>query len=350
MRNLLRGRKKYFLIAFLIFLVLGWLFFIRTGDKEEIKIAKAERKDVVQYVSASGVLDGGETANLRFQLGGRLVYLGVKEGDTVLKNQLVAALDSTQASISLQQAKNTLRDKEASLEKIYDDVKGHEKDETFVQKQTRTTAEVAKDNAYDSVRSAEKALKDTRLSSPLSGIVTKVDFVVGQNISAADVIIQVSDNRSVYFDAEVDEADVAKVTIGQKAQVTLNTYPDKVLSGKVEKIVPNVKTTSSGATAVVARVNLGTPDIIFVPGVNGQAEIITQEAKASIAAPQEALVEPHFLYVAHDGKYEKREVKAGLLSDTDVQILEGLTEGEEVVVNPELIRQDGGIFSRLGRK
>lgn len=264
-------RPIIFILIALVLAGVGIFIFKRTRTEPVQPVTVVE--EVGSVVSASGVLKGKDTVDLKFASGGRLSYVGVNEGDRVRRGQVIARIDSQELSVSLQQAQNTLRDKQATLDKVYDDVKDHKSDESFAQKQARTTAEVAKDNAYDQIRAIESAMRNNYLYSPISGIVTQSFFKTGQFISGADIIARVVDDKKIYFDAEVDEADIGRVKVGDTAEVILNSLPDKVLKGVVEKIIPQVKTAASGATVVMARIALDNPETLFISGVNGQAEI-----------------------------------------------------------------------------
>lgn len=151
---------------------------------------------------------------MHFKISGKLVYINVKAGDIVTPGQVIAGLDTQDLSITLQQAQNTLRDKQATAQKAEDDVKDYSDDESFTQKVTRTTAQAARDLAFDTVKSAQRAFQDAVITSPIKGVITQAIEVPGQIVTAADVIAQVVDTSAIYFDAEVDETDIGSVAVG----------------------------------------------------------------------------------------------------------------------------------------
>lgn len=352
-KKILSLKRSYQILIILCLLFAGWFFFGRSSQKVEIETGIVKLQDIKQTVAASGTLQGKDTANLHFRSSGILKYLTVKEGDTVSKNRALAGLDTQDLSISLQQAQNTLRDKQAIVDKTLDDIKNHSSDETLTQRQTRTTAEVAKDNAYDNVRDAQRALKDATLSSPINGVVTKVGAISGASVTSSDTIIQVVDKSSIYFEAEIDEADIDKIKLDQLAEVTLNSSGDKVFKGKIDKIIPVTKTTSSGSTVIVVRIDLGNPEMTFVPGITGQASIITAEAKNILTVSQDALVSKDEVYIQINGNVLLEKIETGFMGDSDIEVKFGLKEGERVVVNPASVspntRTGGGIGSVIGR-
>lgn len=325
-------KKIILLVVLLILAVVGLRFF---GAKKQpiLQFDDVKKQDIKSIVSSSGSLTGKSVANLKFKSSGKLAYLNVKVGDQVSKYQVIAGLDTQDLSITLQQAYNTLRDKEAAKEKAEDDVKGHDKDESFTQKVTRTTAEVAKDNAYDSVKAAQKALDDAIIASPISGVVTQAIQTAGQTVSGTDLIAQVVDMSAIYFDTDVDEADISKISVGIPAEITLDAYPKEVFKGLVDQIVPQTKTTSSGATVVTVRIIMDNPKIVFVNGLSGQSSIIYQTSLNALTIPQEALKDDNSVVVSENNKLKDKKVEIGISSDTDVEIKSGLSEGEKVLLN-----------------
>lgn len=327
--------KTPVMVILIILLVLAGYFASRPGPKP-LEYASVSRQDIKSVISASGILTGKETVNLKFKGAGKLAYLKVKTGDSVKRGQVIAGLDTQDLSITLQEAQNTLRDKQATAEKVLDDVKNHETDETFAQKATRTTAEVARDNAYDAVRAAQRAFQDSVILSPINGTVTQgADFSPGQIVSSSDLVAQITNFSEILFSADLDEADITRVKAGQKAEVTLNAYGDRVFAGKVKEILPQVKTTSSGATTVTVKISLINPEIRPVYGFNGQAGIIISESPNALVIPQEALIGDNEVFAKTDRRVIKKQVSLGIRSDSDVEVISGLSENEEVVKNPE---------------
>lgn len=307
---------------------IGWFLYPKPKSNPTL-FATAKKADIESTVSASGNLSGKNTANLKFKISGKLAYLNISSGDKVSKGQVIAGLDTQDFSITLQQAQNTLRYKQANVEKVLDDVKNHSDDESFTQKQTRTLAEVDRDNAFDSVKSAQRAFQDATLTSPIDGIITNVGPVVGQVVSSSDIIATVSNSNEVYFDALVDEADIGKVVLNQSARVSLDAYPDKDFEGTVSEIMSQTQTSSSGATTITVRIKLDKTGFTFVSGLNGQSTIIYEKANNVLVIPLEALRDNNTVLV----RSKSVKVEPGIRSDTEVEIKSGLNEGEQVVTN-----------------
>lgn len=319
----------------IVILIAGFLFFpqITKSNQPPLQFAQVEREDIESAVSSSGTLTGQNSAVLKFKSGGRLAYINVKPGDKVFAGQVIAGLDTQDLSIALQQARNTLTEKQATLDKIHDEVKGHDADETFTQRQTRTVAEVAANNAYDGVKAAERDFQDVVIIAPINGLVTQAVSLSGVNVSSGDVIAQVVDNSRLVFETDVDEADIINVVLGQKALISFDAYPDKVFEGEVSEIQPQIKTTSSGANVVSVKIKMS-GDIVFINGLSGQAQIITASQKSALTIPQEALRDDNSVVLRANNELKSQKVEAGIKSDTHVEIKSGLNENDRILLNP----------------
>lgn len=329
------SRKKIILLVVLIAAaIIGFNFFGKSKKPTPLQFAEVKKQDIKSVVSSSGILTGRSIANLKFKSGGKLAYINVEAGDWVKKNQVIAGLDTRDLSITLQQAQNTLVVKEASAKKAEDDVKNHDKDETFTQKETRTAAQVARDNAFDSVKSAQKAFEDAVIISPIEGVVTQAIQTPNQTVGSSDLIAQIVDLLSIYFDTDVDESDISNIAVGTPSEVTLDAYPKQVFKGVVNQIIPQTKTTSSGASVVTVRIILDNPELVFVNGLSGQSSIFYQASFNTLTIPQEALREDNSVVVQRNGRLETKKVEVGISSDTDIEIKQGLSEWDRVLLNP----------------
>lgn len=329
------SRKKIILLVVLIAaVIIGFNFFGKSKKPALLQFAEVKKQDIKSVVSSSGSLTGRSVANLKFKSGGKLSYINVKAGDWVNKYQVIAGLDTRDLAITLQQAQNTLVAKEAAAKKAEDDVKNHDKDETFTQKETRTAAQVARDNAFDSVKSAQKAFEDAVIISPIEGVVTQAIQTPNQTVGSSDLIAQIVDVSSIYFDSDIDESDISNIAVGTPVDVTLDAYPKQVFKGLVDQIIPQTKTTSSGATVVTVRIILDNPELTFVNGLSGQSSIFYQASFNTLTIPQEALREDNSVVIQTNGRLETKKVEVGISSDTDIEIKQGLSEGDKVLLNP----------------
>lgn len=329
--------KKVWISLILIIIAGLYFAFKPQTPKEAPQLVRVGQGDIQAKISGSGTLTGTDSVKLKFLSGGKLAYVNVKEGERVKKGQAIAGVDTQALSIQLQQARNAWLAKDAEAKRVEDKLKDHASDETYTQREERIAAQTARDNAYDSIRAAERAFQDAVISSPINGLVTQASPLTGQTISATDIVAEIVDDSAIYFEAEIDETDIGQVKPQLMAEVTLDAYPDQKFNGTVEKIVPTTKTTTSGATVVIAKINLNSPDITFVNGLNGQADIITSKRSNVLTIPQDSLREDGTVYIKDNNEYKTVKVETGLYSDDQVEIISGLTKNQEIVQNPSSI-------------
>jgi len=328
---------RYKIVGLITIVVLG--FFLFSGNKKAapLQFALAKKQDIQQEIAGSGTLSGKNSTSLHFKTNGKLAYINVNAGDEIFQGQVIAGLDTEELNINLREAQNTLRDKRAIVDKIHDDLKDVGVSETYSQRQTRTTAEVAQDNAYEGFLAAQKAMRDSVLYSPIPGVVTQALNVVGQSVTTSDLIAQIINNSEIYFDTDIDEADIGKIKLGLGAKITLDSYHDTIYKGSVAQIFPQTKTTTSGATVITVRIKLDTTPPNFVNGLSGEASIIINSVKDAITIPLEALRGDNAVFVQSEKGLKSFKVTPGISSDTDVEIIKGLQEKERVLLNPPAI-------------
>lgn len=325
--------KKIWLIGLILLIIIGFIFRPKSISPTKYEYSDAKTTTLEQIVTGSGILTGKDSTNLQFKISGKIVSLPVTKGDTVKKGQLIASLDTQDLSIALQQAENNLRDKQAIVTKVLDDVKDSDTSETFTEAQTRTTAEVARDNAYDGVKAARRAFQDAVITTPISGIITQLPVKSGTNITAGQLVAEIVDFSEKVFLVDIDEYDISKVQVGMPAKITLNSYPDQIFNGTVSEIAPSTKTTSSGATVVEVKITLD-PNLQPIKGLNGQADIITRSKPNVLAIPIDSLRQDNTVLLKTDTGFRTQAVTPGESSDSQVEITSGLQPGDQVMLNP----------------
>lgn len=345
-KNIFKKIKKIPKKVLIIGVIVIALGFILSPKKKIIppEFVKAQKQDLKDMISASGVVTGKDTANLAFHTSGKLSYINIKSGDAVYAGEVLAGLDMTELEAQLRIAQSNFRDKKAIADKIHDDLKDVGASENYTQRQIRTTAEVAQDNAYDNLLIAQKNLQDGIIYSPIEGTVTTTDHIPGELVSSSDIIAQVVDFSQVIFEADVDEADIPKVKVGQKAEITLNAYGDKIFKGEVSEIVPQAKTTSGGGVVVTVKISFDDTSVEHISGLNGQVNIITRQKDHALSIPLDALSNGNFVFAKTPTGIRRQKIVTGFKTDTDVEIVKGITEGEEVVVNPAESSPSAGTF------
>ncbi len=351
------------------------------GDSEITYKEEAVKKgSVVNIVSETGEISTTGKSNITSTIKGIVTEVYVENGDEVIRGQNLFSVTSTatqaerataystyqSAASSLNIANSNYRSKQATAEKVLDEVSGHDEDETLAQKDTRTTAEVARDSAYDSVKSAEAALSkawltyqatiDGTVKSPASGTVANLAVAPGQSVTATSNALIVKSSGDTWVVLAVNETDISTVEKGQKATVSVDALKDKELTGTVER-VDDVGTVTSGVVTYNVYVLLPELDQNIKPGMTTQVDIQTQK-KEDVLVVLNSAIKPYqggkAVQVIDDktGELIYLPIEIGIVGPTKSEVVSGLTEGQEIVVGQEdngtknpssgLIRVPGG--------
>jgi len=308
----------------------------KSANTNQTKTETVARKDLQFTVSASGAVEGEKEASLHFQSPGKVAWVGVTEGKEIKKGQALAQLDTTQLSANLQIARSNLRAAEATLDRVYDNVKGHENDESFNQKEARTAAETAKDKAYDAVLSAQDALKNSTLIAPFNGVVISIsdNITPGANAALTDAIV-IADVSKFKFVAQVDEVDYGQIALDQKVKISLDAFPDETFEGTVTNIGKAGIKTASGGVTIPVEIRFDSKGKNIAIGLSGDADFIVEERKNVLVLPKnylESQNDENKVFILENGKTVEKKVTIGLSTLTEVEIVEGLEEGQEVIL------------------
>lgn len=176
--------------------------------------------------------------------------------------------------------------------------------------------------------------------SPVSGVVTEKKALQGMRFMPGDALYQVADLSSVWIVADVFEQDIAQIKLGAKAQARINAYPGKTFSGTISYIYPTMKPETR---TIPVRMELANPGLLLKPGMFAQLELpASSNAPAPVLTiPTSAVIDSGVRQIAlvqvKEGRYEPRELKLGERSQDRVEVIEGVREGELVVVSANFL-------------
>lgn len=361
-------KSKMWIVAAL--LALSGLIVWRMGISSKSQLPEYQtdtvtRGTVISTISASGKVLTTNILSISTQASGVVKKVYVKDGDKVFAGQKLAeiTLDSdgilanakaysslVSAQNSLNSANNSYRSTQASIQKVYDDLKGHDADETFAQKETRTKAEVANDNAYDGLRQANANLSSSQYSygltsptitTPFAGIVDSVGIVEGMVLSSSTSTTNINSQRVAVVKGDslpvvnvsLSEVDVPNVKVGQKVTITLDSITDKTFTGAVAT-VDRIGSISSNVTSYSANIKLDIGSDAILPNMAATANIILQTKTDVIKVPTSSLITQNGTQLARtlqNGKEVSVPVEIGISSASETEIISGLNEGQTVI-------------------
>jgi HlyD family secretion protein len=271
------------------------------------RIEQVTRGDLNLVVSANGVVQPINKVEVKSKASGQIEEINIIEGQVVEKGFLMLKLDQRTTRNDYEQAKADLAVAEANLKQAENNfgrnkelfAKGllseQERDASNLE-YVRAQAQLVKAKA--SLASAEERLADTRIVAPISGTILTKNVELGQiiasgvsNVGGGTTIASIADMQEVYVETSVDEVDIGKVGVGQRATVIADAYPDDRFTGQVERIAPLGKTQQNVTTfnVVVLVRNVGGK---LKAGMSASVDIEVFNQRAVLLISNEALKDP----------------------------------------------------------
>lgn len=346
-----------------------------------VNVQKVERTDLRSLVTATGKIEAQKKVDLSANVMGQIVNLAVREGDVVAKGDFLLQIDQNQRQATALSAEESLKalffDRDAARAQAEEARKSFERAQRTFAEQVVPQAELdraqaawegAEANAKAVERRIEQAranlagardeLSKTKMTSPISGIVTALPVeegeiaVIGTMNNAGTKLMTISDMSVVEAVMEVDETDVPTVRVGQSAEVRVDAYGDEKFAGIVTEVgsspIQSITGSTDAAVNFEVRIQIKDPPPTIRPGFSCSADILTGTATGALAVPIQALVtrdkegekgkvEEGVYRLQTDGKKKTAHfavVSSGMTGETQVEILSGLAEGDEVVTGP----------------
>lgn len=332
-KSILKNAKRRWYLVLPIIVVVGFLvyhFVTSSSSIDKTSPYKVKRTTLTESLSLSGSIDAAEKTTLRFQTSGYLVWVGVKEGDTVKKYQTLASLDQRSVQKNLQKDLNDYMTTRWKFEQTKDD---NNKVLTTALQRILDESQFGLNNSVLDVEIQNLAIQYSNLWTPIEGIVTRMEQAsAGVNITPAQAEIDVVNPSTVYFLATADQTDVVSLKQNDQGSIALDSYPDKEINGTIKEISFSPKTDETGTVYAVK--------IYFVPdnsdyryrmGMTGDVSFVTKEKKNVLAVPTEKIkVEKDKKYVlkATGKTQEKVFPKFGEEIGDYTMVLSGLNEGD----------------------
>ena len=195
-------------------------------------------------------------------------------------------------------------------------------------------------------------LDRSRLSAPFAGIVAEVNGEIGEFVTPSPVgiptppAVDLMDISCLYVSAPIDEVDAPRIRVNMKANISLDALAGEVFAGTVKRIAPYVLEVEKQARTVDVEVDFICQQDCenMLPGYSADIEVILEEQDNVLRIPTEAILEGNKVLVfAVDKLLEQREIKTGLSNWEWTQVIEGLSEGDEVVVSVEREGVEDGV-------
>lgn len=199
-------------------------------------------------------------------------------------------------------------------------------------------AQLAKlEHAEASVRQIQAQLEKTRLHSPIEGLVTKLEVEQGELVSAASLVASVISDFRFEIETFIPEADIAKVSAGNTAKVTLDAYGSSVIFGAEVAALEPGETVLEGVPTYKTTLHFTSKERAVLSGMTANIDILTEQRENVFAIPQRAVIAKDGREVVRllqdDGAIKEQKVETGIVSaEGEIEIVDGLQQGDKVIV------------------
>lgn len=339
-----KGWSAFAAIVVLICLCVWWVL-PKEPVKTEYTVGEVKALDMREKIDATGTIEPLHRVDLSATVGGKLRKVYVHENDAVAKGQVVALIESPAAESRLRQAESTLINKQSALFRY---------EELF--RLGAISAEMLDDRrlAYESATAeydrAKGDFEDTVVVSPIAGTVIGEPMQEGETLSLGlsnqMVIATVADLTNLRIKLAVDETDIGRIQVGQSVSFTVDAYPKEEFHGKVTDISRRIPNNSS--TTVIyytVYVTIDSADVAqLYPGMTARATVYGRQVDQVPVIPITALrsgVNGQYVFRRVADGFEKIPVTLGVVDDMYAEIVEGLSIGDEIIVNGRAPEETG---------
>jgi HlyD family secretion protein len=350
----------------------------------EAEMATVQKLAIHPAILATGNLVFRQEVQLSAEVIGKVAGVLVQEGDQVKRGQILLRLDPTvyqaevaqqeanrrNAAIAIERAQLDLANQQRNLDRTgqlykakyidiskYDDAV-HQVDLAKVElRASRETLE----QASALLSQSREHLAKTEVRAPIDGTVTAVPIKIGETAVASATgiagssLMTIADVGSIMAEVNVDEADIARVAVGQQAKVYPAAFPDQPVTGRVESVAMAPKVTFGAAVqgrSYVVKLRLDDTRLALRSGMTCRVEIVVGNGASRAAVPIQAVLSEevpgakdkikntNYVFVVQDGTVKKTTVELGLSDDANQEVTKGLAVGQTIAVGPaRLLRE-----------
>ena len=336
-----------------------------------VDLIVAAEQEVKPSILASGTLAYKVEVNLTAEVTARVRSIAVQEGDTVQEGQLLLRLDPETYNAIIAREEASVRQNRINIDRQRAVVALRK--QQYERSQKLATAKLIDQNRLDEdrnqfvvaeadLRSSEEALQrslavlsdareqraKTEIRAPISGRIVSLPIKAGEvaipstaSLAGAQ-LMKIADVSAIQAEVKVDEADVAKITLGQRADVFAAAYPDTALVGKVERIALTPTVEGQGRSYKVTLAIDAPGELQLRSGMSARAIIFLGDGRKQLSVPVEAVVTEtpeknvvkKFVWVDDGGKARKRAIATGLSDDRWEAIDSGISVNDRVITGP----------------
>jgi len=327
-------------------------------------VVKPGRVEDTVTNSKAGTVKTRKRASLSPETGGRVVFIGAREGQHVKAGEVLLRLQDSDTRASLALAERAFQSAEASRNQACTEadlarrevdrnkplvaegvVPSSQLDRLQNQLEVATArceaGKAESKRAQAAIDVANAVLQKTELRAPFDGVVSQLHTEVGEFVTPSPPgvpippVIDLLDNKSIYVEAPMDETDSGKLHTGLPVRITLDPFPGKSFGGVLSRVAPFVLDVAGQSRTVDIEAEFKDAEFArqLLPGTSADVEVILQSQSDVLRIPTYTLMEGNFVLLIQDNKLVKRAVKTGLRNWEFVEITNGLKDGDRIAAS-----------------
>ena len=343
-----------------------------SGDKEEPATPGAkdnERSSPVEVITVTrcgfddailvtGRFEANERVDISPKISGRIERMDFDEGDFVEQGSLIVKIEDNETRLSLERVRAELKRREAELAGAQSAL---ERAQELHERSIATDANLEDAQRLNDVARAgieqvkaeiglaEQRLADTEIVAPLAGVLTDRRYAVGELAAVGIPIFELLQLSPIKLEIKVPERRIAELSLGQKADVTVDALGEARYTGEISYMNPSLDQISRN---LMVRIIVPNKDMKIKPGMFARARISTGAHQNILAVPRDAVLsasDEYGVFVVEDGVARKRPVDLGAEWRDLVEVVSGIAEGDEVVSAGQHVVQEGSKVSVVAR-
>ena len=314
-----------------------------------------ETRDINFSVTVAGEISPAEKVSVRPEVHGKIAELPVDISDQVAAGDLLFRLDDKDLKIEIDTRKKQIDSANLQLEQSKNEFERSKKlfndglisEEAFQNIKTRyEVSQISRDRAQNDFDLAEEKLSKTSIRAPFDCTVLSRPVSIGQAVSgtggqsSGTEVMEIADLKNLIILSHVNQADVSRMGKNQKVKIEIEAVADLVIDGIVERIAPQA-TIKSGIKGFSTRIKLQNTDESIIPGMTATINIPVANSKGVVATKLASIFTERneleqrtetYAYIKKDEKYAKQMVEVGVNDLNFVEVLKGLSQGDEVAL------------------
>ncbi len=396
-----KSKVRIIVILSVLFVVISvgvyLAFFNKKEETPAVSIEKVSKRTITQTITGVGKIQPEQQVKISSEASGEIIYLGVREGDTVKANQMVSRIQPDIINSQVLQAQATVQSSQMNIATIQAEITRNEADlkritelykKQYASKQELDAATASYEQSTNRKKASEADLQRsisslsqirasasrTSIYTPMGGVVTSLkveqgEKVVGTAQMQGTEMMVVSDLSVMNAWIEISENDIALVSKGDTAVITIDAFPDKTFKGIVYEIGNSALTSSAGTqeetTNFQVKIRLVDTDFKLRPGMSCSVDIITEIRTNVVTVPLRAITvslgepvgtggrpeggarqvendsqksgstvnkkPPTILFMYENGTVKQKRIKTGISDKGFIEVLDGVTEGQTIV-------------------